>query len=132
MKKLTSVIIFAVNVFIGHAQDSRNIDTTDYNKEARTVQVEAAFPGGPAVWKFFLEKNKFKVGVDSSDGKTAIVSFLVSSEGRVSEVNVENADKIDAGMARKVKSLIANGPKWIPAINYGKNVPYREKKLITW
>jgi protein TonB len=139
MKKL---IAFITLVFISiqlNAQTSTN--DTDFVKEFTSVQVEAKFPGGNGAWGKYLQENlntsvaskyiKLKKG-EQSARQTATVEFLVDKEGNISEVRVINPDEVHPKIAAEAIRVIKNGPKWIPAIQYGKNVIYRQKQNITF
>lgn len=105
-------------------------DTIDYSKELKHVQVQPVFPGGTHVLEIYLNNNGLKIGKDSNDNKTAIVSFLVGKEGTVSEVIVTNEDRIDAKLTKKATKAIKNS-RWQPAIQNGRNVIFRKVILIT-
>lgn len=95
MKKVYLLLTLSLVTFLVSAQQNNSADTIDYNKEFTQVQIPPMFPGGIGVWKIYLERNGLKVGVDSNDNETAIVSFLVGKQGNVSEVMVRNEDKIN-------------------------------------
>jgi protein TonB len=66
----------------------------DYDKEFKTVQIQAKFPGGPDAWIKYLQRNlRSDVPVENgapSGRYTVIVSFLVDKDGNISEVKAEN------------------------------------------
>jgi protein TonB len=105
-----------------------------YETEFTTVQVQARFPGGADAWKRFLERN-LKADIPSNNGAPAgiysvIVSFLVDKKGNVSEVKALNDPGY--GIAAEAVRAIQSGPKWIPALQNGRNVIYRQKQTITF
>ena len=106
----------------------------DYDKEFKTVQIEAKFPGGQGEWRKFLERNlNSNVPVDNGappGNYTVIVSFLVDKEGNISEVKAENNP--GHGTAEEAVRVIKRGPKWQPAVQNGRNVIYRQKQSITF
>ncbi|MBN9298863.1 MAG: energy transducer TonB [Filimonas sp.] len=106
----------------------------DYTTEFKTVQIQAKFPGGDAEWRKFLERNlNSSTPVDNGapSGKyTVIVSFLVDKDGNISEVKAENDPGY--GTATEAVRVIKKGPKWIPAVQNGRNVIYRQKQGITF
>jgi len=86
--------------------------TEDYDKEFKTVQIEAKFPGGPDAWQKYLERNlNSNVPVDNGappGNYTVIVSFLVDKSGNISEVQALN----DPGYGTGVEAVrvIKKGP----------------------
>jgi len=108
--------------------------TEDYDKEFKTVQIQAKFPGGPDAWMKYLQRNlKSDVPTDNGapPGKyTVVVSFLVDKDGNISEVKAENDPGF--GTAAEAVRVISRGPKWIPAVQNGRNVIYRQKQAITF
>ncbi|MFN4008248.1 MAG: energy transducer TonB [Chitinophagaceae bacterium] len=106
----------------------------DYDKEFKTVQIEAKFPGGLGEWKRFLERNLNRdVPIDNGapvGNYTVVVSFLVDKDGNVSEVRAENNPGY--GTAEEAVRVIKRGPKWTPAVQNGRNVIYRQKQTITF
>jgi len=106
----------------------------DYDKEFKTVQIQAQFPGGPEAWQKYLQRN-LRAEVASDNGAapgnyTVVVSFLVDKEGNISEVKAENNPGY--GTADEAVRVIQRGPKWKPAVQNGRNVIYRQKQSITF
>lgn len=106
----------------------------DYNKEFTSVQVEAKYPGGPAAWKKYLERNLRKqtpVDNGAPPGQyVVVVSFLVAKDGTTSEVKAISAPDPDYGTADEAVRVIERSGKWQPAIQNGRQVIYREKQKI--
>ncbi len=106
----------------------------DYDKEFKVVQIQAQFPGGGSAWNRFLEKNlRAEVPVDNGAPAglyTVTVSFLVDKDGNISEVKAENSPGY--GTSEEAVRVIKKGPKWIPAVQNGRNVIYRQKQNITF
>lgn len=137
-------IIFAVclcltfNLLFAQTDSTKTKDTT---VKFETVQVEAAFPGGTAGWRNYLEQNlkadllekcvKLKKG-QKMVKQTVIVSFKVDTDGSISQAVAENASAVCPSIAAEAVRVILNGPKWIPAIQNGRNVIYRQRQSITW
>ena len=106
----------------------------DYDKVFTTVQIQAEFPGGPAAWGKYLERNLNR-DLPSENGApagkyTVVVSFIVSKTGAISEVTAEN----DPGYGTKAEAIrvITKGPPWKPANQNGRSVIYRQKQSITF
>jgi protein TonB len=106
----------------------------DYDKEFKTVQIEAQFPGGNAAWIKYLERNlnaEAPAENGAPPGKyTVIVSFLVDKNGNISEVQALNDPGY--GTAAEAVRVIKKGPAWTPAVQNGRNVIYRQKQSITF
>ncbi|MBV9964008.1 MAG: energy transducer TonB [Parafilimonas sp.] len=106
----------------------------DYYKEFTSVQIEAKFPGGSDAWAKYLERNlNAQTPSDHrapAGNYTVTVSFLVDEEGNVSDVHALNDPGY--GTAEEAVRVIKKGPKWVPAIQNGKNVNYRQKQNITF
>lgn len=99
-----------------------------------SVQIPASFPGGYEEWNRFLQRS-LNSDIPTENGApagayTVIVSFLVDTEGKVSDVKAEN----DPGYGTKDEAVrvIKRGPKWVPANQNGKAVIYRHKQSITF
>ena len=106
----------------------------DYDKEFKTVQIQARFPDGLAGWTKFLEKNlnrDLPVNNGAPAGiYTVVVSFVVNKEGIISEVQAENDPGYGTG-AEAVRA-IKKGPNWIPAEQNGTKVVYRQRQAISF
>lgn len=106
----------------------------DYEKEFKTVQIQARFPDGLAGWTKFLEKNlnrDLPVNNGAPAGiYTVVVSFVVNKEGFISEVQAENDPGYGTG-AEAVRA-IKKGPNWIPAEQNGTKVIYRQRQAISF
>lgn len=98
------------------------------------VEVDAKFPGGPAAWKTYLERN-LRGDVASENGApsgnyTVVVQFVVDVAGNVSDVKaVSNAGY---GMEAEAIRVIKRSGKWIPAIQNGREVKAYRKQPITF
>lgn len=106
----------------------------DYDKEFKTVQIMAKFPGGPEAWIKYLQRNlRSEVPIENgaTTGRlTVVVSFLVDKEGNISEVKADNDPGF--GTAQEAVRVIQRGPKWQPAVQNGRNVIYRQKQSVTF
>ncbi len=106
----------------------------DYDKEFKTVQIEAKFPGGAGAWTKYLERNlNSNVPVDNGAPPTrytVVVSFLVDKNGNISEVKAENDPGY--GTSEEAVRVIKKGPAWTPAVQNGRNVIYRQRQSITF
>ena len=121
-------------VEIGTGTVQELVKKENFDVAFTAVQKEAVFYGGLEAWKRFLEQN-LRSDVPTENGAaagsyTVYVSFLVDKEGNISEVKAENDPGY--GTAAEAVRVIRRGPKWIPAIQNGRNVIYRQKQSITF
>ena len=108
--------------------------TDDEDKIFTKVENEAAFPGGEAAWRRFLEKNlNASTPVDNGAPQgtyKVIVKFIVSKDGSISDVQAET--KNGYGMEEEAVKVIRKGPKWTPALQNGRNVNAYRRQPITF
>ena len=106
----------------------------DENKVFEKVEIEAAFPGGDAAWRRYLEKNL--QGFNPADNGapaanyTVFVQFIVDKEGNISDVRA--LTNHGYGMEDEAIKVIKKGPKLTPAIQNGRNVKAYRKQPITF
>jgi len=98
------------------------------------VQILAQFPGGISAWIKYLEHN-LRQNIPVNNGAPAgdyqvIVSFIVDKDGTISQVNAENDPGY--GIAAEAVRVIQKSGKWVPAVQNGRNVTYRQKQPITF
>ncbi len=106
----------------------------NYEGVFTVVQQEARFPGGPDAWKRFLEVT-LRTNVPTDDGApagayTVIVSFLVDTQGNISEVKADNDPGY--GTAAEAVRAIQKARGWLPAMQNNHPVMYRQKQSITF
>lgn len=106
----------------------------DENKIFEKVEVEASFPGGDAGWRRFLERNvNGQVASDNGAPEgtyTVVIQFIVDKSGTISDV--KPMTKHGYGMEEEAVRAIKRGPKWVPAIQNGRNVNAYRKQPITF
>ncbi len=106
----------------------------DEDKIFTKVENEAAFPGGEAAWRRYLEKNlNASTPVDNGAPEgtyQVIVRFIVSKDGSISDVQAES--KHGFGMEDEAVKIIKKGPKWTPALQNGRNVNAYRRQPITF
>ncbi len=108
--------------------------SNDEDKVFTKVENEAAFPGGEAAWRRYLEKNlnpSAPVDAGAPPGNyQVIIKFIVSKDGSISEVQAET--KFGYGMEEEAVKIIKRGPKWTPALQNGRNVNAYRRQPITF
>jgi len=106
----------------------------DEDKIFTKVENEAAFPGGEAAWRRYLERNlNPSAPVDNGAPQgtyQVIVRFIVSKDGSISDVTPET--KFGYGMEEEAVKVIKKGPKWTPALQNGRNVNAYRRQPITF
>jgi protein TonB len=106
----------------------------DENKIFDKVEIDAAFPGGDAAWRRYLERNlNAQVPADNgaSEGTyTVMVQFIVDKEGNISDVR--GLTSHGYGMEEEAIKVIRKGPKWTPAIQNGRQVKAYRRQPITF
>lgn len=131
MKKGLLIVFAFLFAIISYAQTGTDTSYT-------SVQVQATFPGGAQGWTNYLQHNlRAEVGAENLKVKrhhtvrqTALISFLVNKEGKISEVTVENPKDVHPKLAEEAMRVIKEGPDWIPATINGKPIIYRQKQSI--
>lgn len=98
------------------------------------TEVSPQFAGGDAAWRKYLEKN-LNPSIPLSEGWKAgkyilIVKFIVHTDGSVSNVEIDN--HTGSKTAQHCIDIIKNGPKWLPAVQNGKNVNAYKRQPITF
>lgn len=108
--------------------------SNDEDKIFTKVENEAAFPGGEAAWRRYLERNlNPSAPVDNGAPQgtyQVIVRFIVSKDGSISDVTPET--KFGYGMEEEAVKVIKKGPKWTPALQNGRNVNAYRRQPITF
>lgn len=106
----------------------------DENKIFDKVEIEASFPGGDAKWRQYLERNaQGQVATDNGAPEgtyTTVVQFVVDKEGNISDVKA--LTNHGYGMEGEAMRVIKKGPKWIPAVQNGRQVKAFRKQPITF
>jgi periplasmic protein TonB len=106
----------------------------DENKIFDKVEIEAAFPGGDAKWRQYLERNaNGQVATDNGAPEgtyTTVVQFVVDKEGNISDVKAMTNHGY--GMEQEAIRVIKKGPKWTPAVQNGRQVKAYRKQPITF
>ncbi len=115
---LVNTCVIAQQPFIGTFTDSAA------KKTYMVMQIESEFPGGIQGWMNYLQNNlntrlgnkyiKIPKG-ELTARQTAKVSFIVSKNGDITDIEVTNKDSIHPKLAEEAIRVIKEGPKWTPA-----------------
>lgn len=89
----------------------------------QVVEQMPQFPGGEmALFKFLNDNVKYPViAKENGIQGTAIVSFVVNTDGSIVDVEIEKASG-DASLDKEARRVIKCMPNWIPGRNEGKVV----------
>ena len=95
---------------------------------------EATFPGGEKGWRSYLEKNlnpdvpvNRKAPPRSYNVK---IKFIVQTDGSITDITAETY--YGYGMEEEVIRVIKKGPKWVPAVQYGRKVKAYRIQPVTF
>ena len=118
---------------IEEVKEDQAISTKTVESENKT-EVEASYPGGQAAWIRYL-KSKLNANEPVDNGAPpgvyqVIVRFIVSKDGSISDVKAETSHGY--GMEEEAVRVIKNGPKWVPALQNGRNVNAYRRQPITF
>jgi protein TonB len=108
-------------------------DDEDYDKTFTKVEIESEYPGGPAAWLRYLNKN-FRYPDDAVNNEiqgTVVVQFIVDKEGNVSDVQaISGPDQ--GGLREEAVRVIKKSGKWTPAVQNGRQVKSYKKQPIVF
>jgi TonB-dependent SusC/RagA subfamily outer membrane receptor len=111
----------------------KRLDGAD-NKIFTKVETDPSFPGGAAKWKQYL-KVALNANIPSQKGApvgiyTVIVQFVVKKDSFITDVKALTNHGF--GMEEEAIRLISKGPRWIPAMQNGKQVTSYWKQPVTF
>jgi protein TonB len=108
-------------------------DNTDYDKTFTKVEIESSYPGGPAAWLRYLNKNlRFPdEAVNNEISGTVVVQFIVDKEGNVSDVEPVSGPE-QGGLREEAVRVIKKSGKWEAAIQNGRKVKSYKKQPIVF
>lgn len=106
----------------------------DENHIFDKVEIEASYPGGDSKWRQYLERSlNASVPVDNGAPEgtyTTVIQFVVDKEGNISDVVAKTSHGY--GMEEEAIKVIKKGPRWIPAVQNGRQVKAYRKQPITF
>lgn len=96
-------------------------------------EIEAAFPGGQAVWTTHLtkvaQKDKRALRRDRRSG-TCHARFIVDKEGNVSNIKVLTMQ--GSALSKILVEAITGSPRWVPAMEEGRTVKSVKEIPVTY
>lgn len=109
-------------------------ENTEDNKIFEKVEIEAAFPGGSSAWRNYLERNLNgmvpRLNNAPAGSYTVIIQFIVNLDGSISDLKA--LTNHGYGMEEEAIRAIKRGPKWLPAIQNGRQVKAYRSQPITY
>ena len=127
MRKILSAGLLFLTCTGAKAQDPADSVRT-------TVDIEASFPGGDAVWRNYLTLSvNYDVPFQNHAPPgtyTVVVQFIVNKDGTV--IDVKALTNHGFGMEDEAIRMISQGPAWNPAIQNGKPVKAYRKQPVTF
>ena len=98
------------------------------------IEKEAHFPGTERSWMTFLARNldaEVPIRNRAPEGTyMVVVQFAVDKEGNIIEIKPLTA--LGFGMEEEVLRIMKKSPKWIPAIQFGRNIKAYRKQPVTF
>jgi protein TonB len=104
-------------------------DAEDIEDIFVSVQIESEYPGGPAAWQRFLNRNLNypQDAIDNEIQGAVVVQFIVDKEGNVSDVEAVSGP---AELRAEAVRVIKKSGKWTPAVQNGRKVKSYKKQPI--
>jgi TonB family protein len=103
--------------------------------------IPARFTEKENAWNIYLKNNlnesvaakyvKLSKGQDTASERV-IVSFVVSEDGNISNIRVQNKDEVNSKLAGEAIRVIREFPRWIPATIYGEKVKFTVNQPIVF
>lgn len=130
LMKLYLIIFFAICSLRAHAQ----ADTTLYgyvdSVTFRPAEIPPIFPGGPSVWKNYLN-NRLIYPASERKKKirgTVVVEFTVARSGETSDFKIVHS--VDSTLDAEALKFLKDAHLFLPAIHEGQQVAYRMRQAI--
>ena len=137
MTKPITIVLLALLVIlhpaVGHSQDTSRVnsqtDTPNGDKAYTKLEIESSFPGGSSAWLQFLQQHLVypNKAVRKKIEGTVVVQFIVDKDGSVYDMKALTGDPLLQEAALKA---MANTPRWIPAMQFGRKVKSYKKQPI--
>jgi N-acetylmuramoyl-L-alanine amidase len=104
----------------------------DNNVIFEKVEIDPSFPGGETAWKKYLERNLYSSVAAHNNAPsgeyTVYIQFVVHSDGHVSDIKALTNHGFE--MEEEAIRIINKSPRWIPAVQNGRNVNAYKKQPI--
>ena len=106
-------------------------DNTDYDKTFTKVEIESDYPGGPAAWARYLNRNLVypDEAVSAEIQGQVVIRFIVDKEGNVSDVEaISGPNELRDAAVRVIKK----SGQWTPAVQNGRKVKSYKSQPINF
>lgn len=93
----------------------------------------ASFPGGAKAWSKFIGKHIYfpdEYRIVNADQVVVVVEATIDETGKVTKVEV--VVPFHEAFNQIALDAFKKSPKWEPAFQYGRNVPYRVRQAVTF
>ncbi|MDI9363914.1 MAG: hypothetical protein QM541_03110 [Flavobacterium sp.] len=111
----------------------RGYDSTGNVLQSYIFMRDAEIIGGQAAWIKYLQNNldpDIPAKRNAPKGSYRVVlTFIVDNDGNISDIT---ANDPGYGTKEEAMRVIKKGPKWIPAIENGRNVTSRKRQAISF
>jgi protein TonB len=98
------------------------------------IEIESDFPGGPAAWLKYLNKNLRypDEAVNNYIMGMTIIGFIVDKEGHIPENSIWVARSVEYSIDKEAIRIIRSSPPWTPAMQNGRVVRSYKKQPIVF
>lgn len=128
--------LFFASTANAQTDSTKSVEQSDSTENIifEKVETEASFPGGDQAWRNFLEKT-INAATPVENGApagtyTVIIQFVVDKYGNIS--NMKALTHHGYGMEQEVLRVLLKSPKWLPAIQDGRQVKAYRKQPVTF
>lgn len=103
----------------------------DMDKIFTKVEIESDYPGGPAAWLRYMNKNLRYPDEALNNGiqGTVMVQFVVDKDGNVSDVQAISGPT-EGGLREEAVRVIKKSGKWTPAVQNGQHVKSYKRQPV--
>ncbi len=119
----------------GNIMEQRGWDESGKEIPGYIYQKVAEFPGGADEWQHYiiveLQKNLPRGLKKGQMWGNVVVSFLILEDGSIDDIKVAQSSGYPE-LDYHATNIIRNSPKWIPAIQFNRNVIYQQKQTLTY
>ena len=106
----------------------------DSSRKFTRVEIESMFPGGPAGWLDYMNKNLRYPdrAIDHNAQGTAVISFIVDASGHIEQNSISIVSSVEYSIDSESLKLIRKSPDWIPAIQNGRSIRSYKKQPVVF
>ena len=132
---LVKAIFFSVALSCSMQVSAQSVQPTNGSRDsADSSVVPPALKDGQDAWLKFLVRNVHSSVLEDNNAPagryTVAVSFLVNTNGKISDIVIEKDPGYGTG--DDAKKALKECPRWIPATRNGVKIPYRLTQNIVY